>query len=146
MGSRRRAPSGSVAAHPLDDRRRADALSTSTISSAPSGQSVVDEVLEAVDRVVAAVVVHDHDPDPRLARTSARPVIARCLSGSHHGAVVAVPGDGRLERLAELALRRPAERSHLRGVDRVAAVVAEAVLDVLDHRLVVAEDLEDACR
>ena len=52
------------------------------------------------------------------------------------GAVVAVPGDGALEALGEAHLRLPAERADLLGAERVAAVVAGAVGDVLDQRLV----------
>ena len=57
--------------------------------------------------------------------------------------VGAVPVDGGLERLVERALLRPPERGDLGDVDRVAAVVAEAVLDVLDRRLVLAEQREE---
>src|SRR3954447_5002480 len=59
-------------------------------------------------------------------------------------AVVAVPTHRRLEGLVEVVFGPPAERLDLVGADRVAAVVAEAVGDGLDRRLVLAEDGEDA--
>src|SRR5262245_2037408 len=68
------------------------------------------------------------------------------LQGLPPPGVVAVPGDRVLERLAELALRRPPERRHLVDRDRVAAVVPEAVLDGLDHRLRLPESLEERVR
>ena len=51
--------------------------------------------------------------------------------------VVAIPGHGLLEALGEVDLRLPAELlAELLGGERVAAVVAGAVGDVLDQRLV----------
>ncbi len=47
-------------------------------------------------------------------------------------AAVPVERDGLLEAVSERGPRRPTERRHLLRGDRVAAVVAEAVLDVLD--------------
>src|SRR5207302_2524501 len=54
-------------------------------------------------------------------------------------AVVAVPVDRRADALLPLPARLPAERSQLRRVERVAAVVSRAVLDVPDQRRVDAE-------
>ena len=61
-------------------------------------------------------------------------------------AVVAVPGDRLGQAVRERARRRPAERPELRGVQRVAAIVPGAVLDVTDERLVGAGQLEDRPR
>src|SRR5262249_26342625 len=57
---------------------------------------------------------------------------------------VAVPGDRLLQALGEAHLRLPAERAQLLGGERVAAVVARPVGDVLDQRLVVAGQLDDS--
>src|SRR4051794_5169214 len=59
------------------------------------------------------------------------------------GTVVHVPGDGGLDGLLEGAARGPPEGRDLVGRDRVAAVVALAVLDVVDARFVLAERRED---
>ncbi len=57
--------------------------------------------------------------------------------------VVAVPGDRLLERLVERTLLPPPEVGDLGDVDRVAAVVAEPVLDVVDAALVLAEQRQE---
>src|SRR5690606_6295710 len=44
----------------------------------------------------------------------------------------------------QLTRRPPAEGAHLGAVDRVAAIVTEPVVDVLDHVLTSTEDIEDA--
>ena len=65
------------------------------------------------------------------------------LIGSHQLAVGEVPGDRLGDALLERLLRLPAERAQLGRVERVAAVVAGAVLDVADQRLVGARQPED---
>ena len=74
----------------------------------------------------------------------AQPSAARALSGSHHqrlsryhSTVAARPG-------LEIPLGRPAQRPQLGAVDRVAAVVTEAVGHVLDGRLVPAAQRHEA--
>src|SRR5262249_54609891 len=68
------------------------------------------------------------------------------LDGLPPLAVVAVPVDRRPDPVLPAASRRPAERTELRGVQRVAAVVARTVLDVTDERAVGAEMLEHEVR
>ena len=61
------------------------------------------------------------------------------------GPVVLVPLDGRREALLEPDLGLPAELGGLLRAERVAAVVAGTVLDVLDQRLVAAGQLAGSC-
>src|SRR5439155_3731548 len=58
-------------------------------------------------------------------------------------AVLAIPGDGLPEPVLEAPLRGPAERRELRAIERVAAVVAETVLDVPDEPGVGTGELQD---
>ena len=67
----------------------------------------------------------------------------RCLSGSHHQRLSRYQATVASSASPKSRSGAQPSASHLRGVDRVAAVVAEPVLDVVDHRLVVAEELED---
>src|SRR5206468_12893814 len=91
------------------------------------------------------------DPGPELGRREPRrvlrvvvaPVLAR-LDRLPPGAVVAVPLDGLREAFLEAPLGLPAELAQLRGVERVAAIVPGAILDVADQRGVGARELEDA--
>src|SRR4051795_2251778 len=90
-------------------------------------------------------------PRPRRRLAQRAPVVALVVlavlaraDGLPPPGVVAVPGDGLLQALLEAHLRRPAERAGLLGAQRVAAVVAGAVGDVLDQGLVLARVLQDA--
>src|SRR5207245_7539520 len=60
--------------------------------------------------------------------------------------VLAVPGDGRRERVAEAVARRPAELVDLLRVDRVAPVVARPILHGLDQGLGLPQEMEDLAR
>src|SRR5690606_19745156 len=86
----------------------------------------------------------------RLALAELAPVLALVVLAVLAGAdrlpppgVVAVPLHRPLEPLVEADARPPAERLDLVGAQRVAEVVARAVADVLDERLVGADELDD---
>ncbi len=114
---------------------------------------------EALDQEAALVAVdgrldRDQPVDPGLDRirhrAQARPVLALVVLAVFAGAdrlppvaVVAIPGDGPLDALVEVDLRPPAERLGAVGGERVAAVVPEPVVDVVDQRLVATGELED---
>ena len=66
--------------------------------------------------------------------------------GPPPGLVAHVPVDGRGEAVVEGGLRFPAQRAQLRGVERVAAVVARAVRDRGDERRRPVEGAQDAVR
>src|SRR5207247_1727739 len=60
--------------------------------------------------------------------------------------VLAIPGDGRRERVGEPMARRPAELADLLRVERIAPVVAGPILHGLDQALGLAGELEDLAR
>src|SRR3989449_11041696 len=60
--------------------------------------------------------------------------------------VLAIPGDGRRERVAEAVARRPAELVDLLRVERVAPVVARPILHGLDQGLGLPQEMEDLAR
>src|SRR5581483_8335036 len=75
------------------------------------------------------------------------PVVLAVLAGADRAPpvlVLAVPGDGALDPLAEAHLRAPAQLQQALGAKRIAAVVAGTVGDVLDQRGVAPAELEDA--
>src|SRR5947209_19662529 len=75
--------------------------------------------------------------------TAKRYPVSAGLQGLPPGPVGPIPLDGGGQRLIEVVRGTPPEGFHLVGGDRVAAVVAKAVLDVVDHRLVGAEQSQD---
>src|SRR5581483_10113755 len=77
------------------------------------------------------------------------PVVLAVLAGLDRlppRAVVAIPLDGLGQAVVERAPRRPAERPQLGVVQRVAAVVTRAGVDVADEARVGAGQLEDPLR
>ena len=68
---------------------------------------------------------------------------AGCLSGSHHHRLSRYQATVASSASSSVRCGAQPERGDLGDVDRVAAVVAEAVVDVLDHRLAGAEQREE---
>src|SRR2546422_4254931 len=60
--------------------------------------------------------------------------------------VLAIPGDGRRERVAEAVARRPAELVDLLRVERVAPVVARPILRSEEHTSELQSRLHLVCR
>ena len=115
-----------------EGRDRASTTACTRSGSSASGTGWRIEIVRASRRYASA------------ARTGARSTRGSRPSGSAPTTpVVAVPGDGALEAVGEADLRLPAQRAHLVGAQRVAAVVARAVGDVLDELLAGARELED---
>src|SRR6266446_6061538 len=107
-------------------------------STAAAGSSTASSRLAITRRVIAA---------PSTSAVLVLPAVPVAeLSGLQRpppGLVLAIPRHGRLQRLAERMLGRPAELSHLLRVERVAAVVARPVLHGPDQRLRLAGQAQD---
>ena len=116
----------------------AEALDQEAALVAEGGRLDRDEAVDPVSTVAVIIAAE--------LRAVLALVVLAVLAGADRPPpvlVVPVPGDGPLDPLVEADRGPPAEPLGALGGERVAAVVAEPVGDVVDQRLVAAGELED---